>query len=32
MTIVVCAVVGIFAVIVSIFDLFWAKALKLLLA
>jgi preprotein translocase SecE subunit len=32
MTIVVCVVVGIFAVIVSIFDLFWAKALKLLLA
>lgn len=32
MTIVVCVVVGIFAVIVSMFDLVWAKALKLLLA
>ena len=32
MTIVVCVVVGIFAVIVSLFDLVWAKALKLLLA
>lgn len=32
MTVVVCIVVGIFAVIVSIFDLIWARALKLLLA
>ena len=32
MTIVVCVVIGIFAVIVGIFDLVWAKALKSLLA
>ena len=32
MTIVVCVVVGVFAVIVSIFDLLWAKALRLLIA
>ena len=32
MTIVVCVVVGIFAVIVGIFDLVWAKALRLLIA
>ena len=32
MTIVVCVVVGIFAVIVGVFDLIWAKALKLLIA
>ena len=32
MTIVVCIVVGIFAVIVGVFDLVWAKALKMLLA
>jgi preprotein translocase subunit SecE len=32
MTIVVCVVVGIFAVIVGVFDLVWAKALKLLIA
>ncbi len=32
MTVVVCIVVGIFAVIVGIFDLIWAKALKSLLA
>jgi len=32
MTIVVCIVVGIFAVIVSAFDIVWAKALKLLIA
>jgi preprotein translocase SecE subunit len=32
MTIVVCVVVGIFAVIVSVFDIIWARALKLLIA
>jgi preprotein translocase SecE subunit len=32
MTVIVCIVVGIFAVIVSIFDLIWARALKMLLA
>jgi len=32
MTAIVCVVVGIFAVIVSIFDLIWARALKMLLA
>ncbi len=31
MTVVVCVVVGIFAVIVGVFDLVWAKALKILL-
>lgn len=32
MTVIVCIVVGIFAVIVSIFDLIWARALKVLIA
>ena len=32
MTVIVCIVVGIFAVIVSIFDLIWARALKILIA
>lgn len=32
MTLIVCIVVGIFAIIVGIFDVVWAKALKLLLA
>lgn len=32
MTVIVCIVVSIFAVIVSIFDLIWARALKMLLA
>lgn len=31
MTVIVCVVVGIFAVIVSVFDLIWARALKVLL-
>jgi len=32
MTIVVCIVVGIFAVIVGVFDIFWSRILKLLIA
>ena len=32
MTIIVCIVVGVFAVIVSVFDVVWAKALNLLIA
>lgn len=32
MTMIVCIVVGIFAVIVSIFDVIWARALRMLIA